>query len=246
MRRSIKMFLLSTATAATLSAFALGCAQAQENNISPTGTRLDISAQSTLQARPDIATLQIGVVTKAQTADQARKDNAQKMNAAFAILKEKKIDSQDYQTTGLNLSPDYVYEKNQAPRIAGYQASNNLTVKIRDLDKVSDVIDALVASGVNQINGPNFSVEKPEIFLNRARQDAMKQADERARVYAEATGLRITRIVSISEHANMGMPRPYMMKAAIAPQAASADSTPVAPGHVDLDVTVNVTYELGK
>jgi uncharacterized protein YggE len=246
MKRSTKMFFLSSVAVATLLTSVYGVAHAQEPAISPTGTRLDVSAQSAIQASPDIATLQIGVVTKAATAEQARKENAQKMNTAFAILKEKNIDAKDYQTTGVNLSPDYVYEKEKAPRIAGYQAVNNLNVKLRDLDKVSDVIDALVAKGVNQINGPNFNVDKPETFLNKARQDAMKKADDRARVYAQATGLRVQRIVSISENANMAMPRPYMMKAAMAADTVSMESTPVAPGQIDLDVTVNVVYELNK
>jgi uncharacterized protein YggE len=244
MTRMTRTLLLSTAVA--LVTLGLNPVQAQESPISPNGTRLDLSAQSAIQASPDIATLQVGVVTKAATAEQARKENAQKMNAAFAILKDKNIDPKDYQTTGLNLNPDYVYEKDKAPRIAGYQATNNLTVKLHDLDKVSDVIDALVAKGVNQINGPNFNVDKPETFLNKARQDAMKKADERARVYAQATGLRVQRIVSISENSNIGMPRPYMMKAAMANEMASGDATPLAPGQVDLDVTVNVTYELAK
>lgn len=239
-----RTLLLSTAL--TLVTLGMSPVQAQELHIAPNATRLDLSAQSSIKASPDIATLQIGVVTKAATAEQARKDNAQKMNAAFKILQDKKIDKNDYQTTGLNLNPDYVYEKDKAPRISGYQAVNNLTVKLRNLDQASDVIDALVASGINQVSGPNFSVDKPETFLNKARQDAMKQADERARVYAQATGLRVQRIVSISENSNIGMPRPYMMKAAMVPEMASADSTPLAPGQVDLDVTVNVTYELAK
>lgn len=234
------------ATALLLSAALPACAQ-QESNISPTGTKLDISAQSSIKANPDVATLQVGVVTKAPTAEAARAENAKKMTAAFALLKDKKISANDYQTSGINLNPDYVYEEKQPPKIAGYQAVNNLTIKLRNLDQASEVIDALVGAGINQINGPTFTIDDPEALLNKARQDAIKKAAARADIYAQATGLKVQRIVAISENSNVGMPPVYPMAKMMRMEAAGdAAATPVAPGQVDLDVTVNVTYELSK
>ena len=210
-----------------------------------TGTRLDINAQAQIKAKPDTATIQASVVTKGATAQAARQENAQKMQAAFKMLKDKKIAEGDMQTSGLTLNPDYVYAEKQAPKIAGYQAVNTLTITVHDLAQAPEIVDGLITNGINQLNGPNFSVGEPETFLNKARQQAMQKARARADVYVQATGLKVKRIVSISENANMGAPVPYMMmaKAARAPEAADA-STPIAPGQVDMDVTVNVTYEL--
>lgn len=247
MTRSILRASLLT-SAAMLGALYVMPVHAEDPTISPTGTRLDISAQSSVKSNPDVAVLNVAVVTKAPTAEAVRDENAKKMTAAFALLKAKKISPNDYQTSGINLNPDYVYEEKQPPKISGYQAVNNLTIKLHKLDQVSEVIDALVGAGINQISGPTFSIDDPETLLNKARQDAIKKAAARAGLYAQATGLKVQRIVAISENSNVGVPPSYPMMKAMRMEAGASDtaSTPVAPGQVDLDVTVNVTYELGK
>lgn len=209
------------------------------------GTRLDINATAEIKAKPDRATIQASVVTKGATADAARDANAKLMQAAFKALKDKKILDKDMQTSGLTINPDFVYESNQPPRIAGYQAVNSLTVVLHDLDRATDVIDSLIKNGINQFSGPNFSIAEPEIFLNQARQQAMQKARARADIYATATGLKVKRIVSISENANMGSPVMYRSMGKMALAEAAADSaTPIATGQIDLNVMVNVTYEL--
>ena len=211
-----------------------------------TGTRLDINAQAQVKAKPDVATFTAGVVTKAATAEAARLDNAKKMQAVFASLKEKKIAEGDMQTSGLTINPDYVYAEGKAPTISGYQAVNTLTLRVRDMDKISDVIDALIKNGINQMNGPMFSIDQPEPLMNKARQEAIQKARARAELYANATGLKIKRIIAISENANMGNPIPYPMyaRAGMMKAEAADATTQIAPGQVDLDVTVNVSYEL--
>lgn len=231
--------------AALLALTAAGPAHAQDAP-SLTGTRLDINAQAQVKAKPDVATFTAGVVTKAASAEAARLENAKKMQAVFASLKEKKIPEADMQTSGLTINPDYIYAEGKAPTISGYQAVNTLTLRVRNMDKISDVIDALIKNGINQMNGPMFSIDQPEPLMNKARQEAIQKARARAELYANATGLKIKRIIAISENANMGNPIPYpMMARASMMKAESADAaTQVAPGQVDLDVTVNVSYEL--
>lgn len=210
------------------------------------GTRLDINAQSQIKASPDVATITAGVVTRATTAQEARAENAKKMQAVFTSLKAKGISDKDVQTSGLTINPDYVYVEHQPPKIAGYQATNTINIRIHNLDKAPDMVDALVANGINQLNGPFFTIDNPEDKMNQARREAIQKARKKAELYADATGLKIKRIVSINENANMGGPQPYpmMMKAAMADAAGREASTPIAPGQVDVDVTVNITYEL--
>ena len=231
--------ILGVATCLAAPAYAQDCALE--------GTRLDINAQATVKAEPDIAMLNAAVVTIAPTAEQARLENAKKMQAVFAQFKGLKIAEKDIQTSGLNVNPQYVYAEKQAPRIDGYQATNNITLKLRDMDNVSKAVDVLIKNGINQLNGPSFTIDDPEVLMNKARQTAMQKARQRAELYASATGLKIRRIVSISENANMGQPIPYRAMAKMAMAAESADAaTPIASGQVDLDVTVNVTYELAN
>mgnify|MGYP000874353313 CR=1 FL=1 len=210
------------------------------------GTRLDVSASADVKAAPDIAIVSSGVVTIAPTADQAMKDNAAKMNAVFAAVKKAGIADKDVQTSGMSLSPQYTYAENKPPRIVNYQANNNITIKIRDMKNIGPVLDALVAQGANQINGPSFSVDNPDALTDMARKDAVKKAMERAKLYADAAGLKIKRIISMSEAGGYA-PQPMVMMAARKMEMAVADAaapTPVATGEVAMSVSVNVTYEL--
>jgi uncharacterized protein YggE len=217
---------------------------AEENN---QATTLEINAQQEVKAEPDIATISAGVLTVAKTAEGAMKDNATKMNALFAALKKAGIEAKDQQTSGITVNPQYLYVENKAPQITGYQANNSLNVTLRDLKNIGPVLDALIAQGANQINGPSFTLDNPDALLDKARKDAVDKAHKRAEIYASATGMKIKRIRSISESTSVGMPPPYPMMArkmmAMA-VAAPAEATPVASGQVNLSVNVNITYEL--
>jgi uncharacterized protein YggE len=205
-----------------------------------TGTRLDVSAVGSVDRAPDMATIGAGVVTQSPSAGRAMADNARSMTATIAALKKAGIADRDIQTSSLSLQPQYRYGDNQPPVLTGYQASNRVSVRLRDLAKAGAVIDALVAAGANQIDGPSFGLDKPEAALDEARTQAIATAKGRAELYAKATGLRVKRIVSISESGvSEGGPRPIMMM-----RAAKADSTPVAAGEQTLTVNVAVTFEL--
>ena len=205
------------------------------------GTRLDLSARGTVTRVPDLATISAGVVTQSATADVAMRDNATKMSAVLAALKKAGIADRDVATATLSLNPQYRYADDQPPVITGYQASNNVTIRFRDLAKAGSILDALVRQGANQINGPALSVDKPETALNEARQAAIKDARGRAELYAAAAGLRVKRILTISESADYGPPMP--MLAARAMKADTAE-TQVAPGEQDISVVVNMSFEL--
>ena len=174
-------------------------AAAEDQQPTITGTRLDIVATGEVTAVPDIATIGAGVVTQAANAAAAMSDNATRMAATLAALRKAGVAERDLQTTTVNLSPQYRYADNQPPVITGYQASSRVSVRFRDIKTSGRILDSLVAAGANQIDGPTLSVDKPEPLFDQARAKAVADAQARAALYAKATGLRIKRIVAISE-----------------------------------------------
>lgn len=207
----------------------------------PGWTRLDIVATGGSHRTPDVATISAGVVTQGARAQQAMADNARRMTATIAALRQAGIADRDIQTSSLRLSPQYKYAEGQAPVITGYEASNQVTVRFRDIARAGVVLDALVAAGANQINGPNLEVDKPDAALDEARTQAIATARARAELYAKAAGLHVKRIVRIGETggSEAGPIRPMMAMA-----MRKEDSTPVQPGEQTLSVTVQVTFEL--
>lgn len=210
------------------------------------GTLLSVSATGEASRTPDIATLSTGVVTQAADANTAMRDNATQMDRVIAALRAAGIAERDIQTSGINLNPQYRYAENMPPAITGYQASNTVNVKVRELAKLGKVLDTLVAQGANQINGPSFGLDKPEAALDEARLAAVKKAQAQARTYANALGLQVKRIISISE-GGASLPRPPMpMMRAMAADAGYAKETSVAPGESSVAVSVEMVFELGR
>ena len=204
-------------------------------------TTLTVSVEGRVDRAPDVADLSGGVVTQAPTAAAALATNAQRMTAVVAAVRRAGVAERDIQTSGLSLSPQYRYGDNQPPVLTGYQVSNTVALHVRALADAGRLVDALVAAGANQINGPTFRVDAADAALDAARANAVATARARADLYARAAGLHIKRIRSISESGGMAEPpRPMMMSM----RAKGAESTPIAPGEVTLAVTVTVEFEL--
>ncbi|WP_115001007.1 SIMPL domain-containing protein [Xanthomonas campestris] len=210
------------------------------------GTLLNVSAEAEAKRVPDIATVSAGVVTQAVDGNAAMRQNAEQMSKVMTAVKAAGIADKDVQTSGINLNPQYSYKENEAPKIIGYQASNTVSLKVRDIAKLGKVLDALVAQGANDINGPSFSIDQPEPVYDEARVAALKKAQARAETYAKSLGLKVRRIVSISEgRSGGGVVRPMMMAASMRSAKAEMD-TQVAPGESTLSITLDVTFELGR
>ena len=203
---------------------------------------LDISAQGRVARAPDVATIRAGVVAQAPTAAAALADQAGRMTRVLAALKRAGVVPRDIATAQVGLSPQYRYADGQPPAITGYQATNTVSVRFRDVSRAGAILDALVAAGANQIDGPDLTLDQPDAALDEARVQAVTLARARAELYARAAGLRVRRIVSISEAGvDAGSPRPPILYA----RAAAADaSTPIAAGEKELSVTVNVRFLL--
>lgn len=209
-------------------------------------TLLSVSAQGEARQAPDMATLSTGVVTQAADANAAMKANSTQMAKVMSAIKAAGIADKDVQTSGINLNPQYRYQENKAPTITGYEASNTVSIKVRDIDKVGKVLDALVASGSNQINGPTFGIDQPEGLYDQARKEALGKARARADMYAKSLGMTVRRIVSINEGGGGGYqpPRPMMMMKAMASDAGAAP--PVAAGENSVSANLEVVFELGS
>jgi len=208
------------------------------------GTLLSVSANAEASRVPDVATLSAGVVTQAVDGNAAMRQNAEQMAKVMEAIKAAGIADKDIQTSGINLSPQYRYVENEAPKITGFQASNTVNLKVRDIAKLGKVLDALAAQGSNQINGPSFEIDQPEPVYDEARMAALKKAQARAETYAKSLGLRVRRIVSISEGGGSGF-QPPMPMMAMARGKAEMD-TQVSPGETKLSVNLDVVFELGK
>ncbi len=207
------------------------------------GTRLDLQARGETRVVPDIAVISAGVVTQSMDAGTAMSDNAARMTKVFAALKAAGLADKDIQTQSVSLQPQYRYANNEVPVITGYQANNQITVRFRDIGKSGAVLDALVKQGANQINGPSLTVENPEAAQDSARLSAMTILRKRADLYAKAAGLKVTRILQLSESVEYtGGPQPMMMRSAMADE--SSPKTSIAAGEQGIGITVNAVFEL--
>jgi uncharacterized protein YggE len=206
------------------------------------GTRLDISATGEATRVPDVAIITAGVITRATTARGSLEQNAARMERVRAALKRAGIADRDIQTSNISLNPEYRYVENQPPRLTGYSASNQLSVRFRDIARSGDILDALVAEGANSINGPNLTIDKPEEALDEARTKALAVGRIRAELYARALGMRVVRLVSVSESGSYGAPppMPMMMEA----RQGAVSGTRIDPGEQKLSVTLGMVYEL--
>lgn len=207
------------------------------------GTRLELSARGEVKRVPDVAVISTGVVTQAADAASAMRDNAARMARVVAALKRAGIADKDISTTAVSLMPQYRYNNNQAPLITGYQASNQLTVKFREIARSGAILDVLVKEGANEINGPNLVLDNPEAALDEARAAAIRTARARADIYAAAAGMKVKRIIAISENEGMTiMPRP--MLGMMAKEASASADTVIMPGEQSLGITLSFVFEL--
>jgi hypothetical protein len=191
---------------------------------------------------PDIAIISAGVVTRSPTATGALSEAADRMAKVLAALKRAGVEDRDIQTSNVSLNPEYRYEENKPPQLVGYTASNTVNVRFRDIGNSGKILDALVSQGANQINGPNLTIDKPEAALDEARAKAIATARARADLYARSLGLRVARVVAVSESGGYAPPPPMppmVMQAGLA----RAD-TKIEPGEQRLQVTLAVTFEL--
>ncbi|HWJ69278.1 MAG TPA: SIMPL domain-containing protein [Sphingobium sp.] len=244
----VRFPLLLAATAAVM---APAMAPAQQPGAAPmvpaSGPLLSLSVSESVESAPDMATINTGVQTSALAAKDAMALNAAQMDKLIAALLKGGIDRKDIQTSGINLSPRYDYsnrKEGEGPRFLGYEASNQLTVQVRKLDKAGELVDAMVTAGATNINGPSFGIAEPDKLLDQARTKALKTAQARADLYAQATGHRGAKLIAISEGGGFQPPMPVLAMRAMSAEA--APQTKIEPGQVSSTISLNVQYVLER
>jgi len=206
-----------------------------------------VSGEGQAAVAPDMAVVTLSVIKQSKTAQDALDQDNKAMGAVLATLKNGGIAERDLQTSGFAIQPQYNYPaanngQQPPPELVGYQVSNGLTVRIRDLNKLGGIIDQAVGLGINQGSDIQFVNEKPDAALEAARKDAMANAAAKARTLAEAAGVKVGKVIEITENSVRSAPQP-MMRATLMKQA-SDGTMPIQGGENSYNVTVNVTYAL--
>jgi uncharacterized protein YggE len=204
---------------------------------------LTVGGEGIVAAAPDLANFSTGVVSAAKTAREALDANTKSVADVIAAVKAAGVEARDISTSGFSVQPQYVNVKRdgtEAPRIAGYEVRNTVTVRLRDLTKLGGLLDDVVTKGANQIGGIAFDLAEPSKLEEQARIAAVKDARRQAEIMAEASGVRLVRVISIAED-GAGPPMPRMMAA---PQMAKRDSVPVEAGETEVRARVTIVYEI--
>ncbi|WP_440983817.1 SIMPL domain-containing protein [Shinella sumterensis] len=245
-RTAASLFALSLA-AATALPFA---AQAQDAAAAkPREATIIVTGEGSAEVAPDMAVVDLGVVKDAKTAREALDANNKAMAEILAALKEAGIEERDVQTSGFMINPQYQYPQsstgeNPPPVLIGFQVTNTVTLRVRDLSKLGEIVDKTVTLGANQGSGIRFVNDKPEATVSAARKKAVENAVAKAKELTEAAGVGLGRVIEISETSYRAEAMPIART--MAKDFAAAGAVPVAAGENSYSVTVNVTFALNN
>lgn len=219
----------------------LMCALAIACAIAPLSARaadrlVTVTGEATVSVAPDTAVIRIGVNSVGKTARDASDANARQMTSVLAAIRDAGIADRDVQTSRLSLQPQYDPNKSGTARLTGFQVTNQVTIRIREIDKLPTILDRAIAAGANEMSGIEFVVSEQSKLLDQARDDAVADARRKAELYAKAAGAKLGGVVAIAEDGASPPVRPM--------QAMRAAGVPVAPGEQMLRATVTVSYEL--
>ncbi len=207
---------------------------------SPPDARIVVSGEGSVSVTPDHARFTGGVTTRAKSVKEATDANSKAVAAVLAALAQSGIAQSDIQTSRFSIQPVYTpAAPGSEARLSGYSVSNQVTVRIRQIDKVGDVLDRLVAAGVTDVGNIAFLVADPSKALDQAREAAIADARHKAEVYARAAGLRLGPVQWITDETDFG-PMPLRLQRSAAPAAA----VPISPGEDTLRAKVTVGFDI--
>ena len=238
----------------------------QVTPLGPTSALLSLSAEGRSDRVPDLAMFSAGVVSHGVTASEALGANSRQMDRVIAALKRSGIADRDIQTSSISLSPRWsnpeadaqriaretrqpYVPSNEPPRIIGYEARNSVQVRVRRLSEMGKIIDTLVGAGANEVNGPSFTLDDQKAALDEARTEAVAVGRERAELYARAAGMRVVRLLSISEGGGYYPVQQIMVTASrmSAPGAPPPPPPPpVAVGELTLGTSLSMQFEIAR
>lgn len=248
MKRRTTNLLAASLSALVLAGAFIAPASAADNDMAAKPGRIAVTGEGSTTAAPDMAILNLTVLREGKTAREAMTANNEAMTKVLDAMKQAGIEDRDLQTGGIDIQPRYVYpdDKNglTEPQITSYSVSNSLTVRVRDLAKVGEVLDQSITLGVNQGGGLSFVNDNPSATINEARKRAVADAVAKAKALADAAGVGLGRVVEISEQSQQPRPMPIVRAEFKSLAAAPADSVPVAAGENRYNVNVNMVFEI--
>ncbi|MDP4823715.1 MAG: SIMPL domain-containing protein [Aestuariivirgaceae bacterium] len=232
-----------TLTLSALAICAFMSAAAHADMPPPPPRTLTMQGSGEVMATPDMASLSMGVTSFAEKARDALDANTAAMTKILTGLKAAGLADKDLQTSGFSLNPRMTYDPNNAqpPKLEGYEVNNQLSIVIRNLDKLGTVIDSAVSDGSNNVNGISFGLSDPQATADEARRKAYADAERKARLYAQMAGLKLAEVISLSETSGYE-PRPMRMQ--MDAMVAKSAPVPVAPGEQSVGMDVTVTWRL--
>jgi len=212
----------------------------------PYARTITVSAEGKITAKPDIAIVELAVVSEGATVKAVTKDGNEKMKKVIDAVKAIGIEDKDIASTRYSLYPRYNYEGNRSPRITGYSLDQEITVKIRDLEKVEDVLDTGISSGANQVGQLRFDIDDMTKIKKEAREKAFTAAKEKALDMASAAGVNLGRVVTFYEDSGYNPPMyaNYAMEVKAMDSAMATEEATIEPGSKDINLSVSVTYEI--
>ena len=233
---------LGLALGAVLVVFFLVSTNTKLNTAATTNT-VSFSGQGKITAKPDVALVNLVILTEANSSKVAQDDNAAKSAKVVDFLKKQKVEEKDIKTSGYNIYPQYNYPVGRRAEITGYQVNQTLEVKIRDLANVSKILDGVVTAGVNQVNSLSFQVDDPEKLKAEARELAIKDAKRKANTLQSQLDIRLGHIVNFTE-GYTGVPVPVYYDKALSAAGIGGGGPEVPAGENDITVTVQITYQI--
>ncbi|MEM7779783.1 MAG: SIMPL domain-containing protein [Pseudomonadota bacterium] len=220
-------------------------AYATQVEIEAEGPVIELSIYESIAADPDLVTIGAGVTTEARSAVEAMRLNSIEMRKVIDQIKALGVDEKDIQTTGINLNPRYDYDRDTQRNVfRAYQVSNRVSLRLRDIDATGAALDALVAAGATDLNGPSFSIEDDTAAKALARERAVERAQERAEAYAALYGYDEVRVLSISETIQARSSGPMVLRSVAEVADVAAAPPPVQPGQVSTGVSITIKYEM--
>ncbi len=237
------IFLIAVAAISALYLVFWGAFKKYGNSLVPART-LSVSAEGSVFAKPDIAKIYFGVVSEGKTAKEVTDDNNKKMSAAIDFLKLNGISEDDIKTSSYNLAPRYEYDKlKRTTFISGYTITQTVAVKIRDFNKIDEIVGQLPSVGINQIDSLSFDIEDDEKYLSEARNEALTKAKQKASDITSGMHVSLGKVVSFNE-SQSGIIRPYAYLAEGAKNLAMPSVASIEPGTQEIKINVNVVYEV--
>jgi len=209
--------------------------------------RITVVGQGSVEVVPDMATVSMGVISEAKTGAAAMAQNSDTLAEVLKQLSDAGIKARDVQTSNLSLSPRWdnkLFSSSGHRKITGFVASNTLTVRVRDLDKLGEVLDAVVQNGANNFNGLHFGLQEPQPAQDAARQAAVADAQRKAQLYAAAAGVTLGDVLTISEAAGGRGVSPVMMT--MEADMRQSRAVPVSQGELTIGASITMVYAISN